>query len=131
MFHAETGPYRPLSDLSRGTRVRRQLSREAVAALTTDPNTGLAAVPADWLGGLERGEDVAAPTPERTRALAAVLGLSHRTVQEAAGAQFWGHQTVWSEDGRTRAFIRADGPLTLEQIGRVRRLMDRVFPSES
>lgn len=48
---------------------------------------------------------VKAPTLPQLRALAAGFRLSLGRIQEAAGGQFFGIDTVWSEDDEVRALV--------------------------
>ncbi|TQE35441.1 helix-turn-helix domain-containing protein [Streptomyces ipomoeae] len=112
-----------LSDLVRVRRAEAGLSLEAVAAATADPVSGERLVEVAWLDRLERATLSPDEHPEYPQldALVDVLHLDPAAVQEAAGAQFIGVRTVWSEDGQVRALVQ--GELSAEDLAKVQNLM--------
>jgi hypothetical protein len=96
-----------LSDMVRVRRAEVGLSLEAVAAATVDAGSGERLVEADWLDRLERAALDPAEYPEYPQldALVDVLHLDPGEVQEAAGLQFMGIRTHWSQDGQTRTMF--------------------------
>lgn len=57
------------------------------------------------LENLAKAQGIKAPTFPQLRALAAGFQLPLGLVQEAAGSQFLGIDTVWSQDGRVRTLV--------------------------
>ncbi|WP_432158888.1 helix-turn-helix domain-containing protein [Streptomyces sp. bgisy153] len=112
-----------LSDLVRERRLEVGLSLVDVAARAVDPESGAHVVDADWLDRLERAALDPSEHPEYPQldALVGVLNLDAALVQEAAGVQFKGVHTVWSEDGRVRAII--PGEMDAEDLAKVHALM--------
>lgn len=120
----ETPPGRTdLSDLVRVRRAEAGLSLEAVAAATVDPGSGERLVEADWLDRLERAALDPTEHPEYPQldALVDVLNLDPIQVQEAAGVQFLGVHTLWSDDGQVRALV--EGEVTAEDAAKLQELM--------
>ncbi|MGW2985479.1 helix-turn-helix domain-containing protein [Streptomyces goshikiensis] len=122
---------RDLSDLVRGTRTKRRLSQQDIEDATTDQATGEPLISRGYLGRLERGERVSIPDEPMLRALARTLDLPYAEVAEAAGSQFWGHQTVWSPTGKTRALIRTAERLEPHQLMRLQEFMEAFLPEDS
>lgn len=67
---------------------------------------------------------ITAPDVTRLQVLAAALQLPLRTVQEAAGRQFHGIDTIWTRDGKVRALIAGFDELDAEDQRRVLALME-------
>lgn len=76
------------------------------------------------LENLAKGVVTKAPTIPQMRALKAGFQLPLGVIQEAAGAQFLGIDTVWSEDGRVRTLIHNFHELAPEDQVRVETLME-------
>lgn len=119
-----------LADLVRARKQALGLSFERLAARCVDPETGERPVKSSWLHRLASGQPVIPPQLEQLRAIAAGLDVTLGTVQDAAGAQFFGIDTVWSESGESRALVRRADRLTPEQREQLMRLMDVFAPPE-
>lgn len=105
-----------LADLVRGRLEEIGMSARALAAASIDPKH-----PEDgplWtrttLDNLLKGAKIKPPSLPQLRALADVLRLPLGRVQEAAGSQFFGIDTVWSDDGRVRALVHNYRDMTPE-----------------
>lgn len=117
-----------LSDLIRDRRDHLGLTYEELAALCIDDEAvGVNAEPL-WsrstLHALAQGRRVKPPTFPMIRALAVGLQVPLRAVQETAGAQFFGIDTVWSPDGKVRALVRDFDELDDEDQAKVLALME-------
>jgi hypothetical protein len=112
-----------LSDLVRARRLDVKLTLDEVAARTADPESGKRLIEADWLERLEMATLTPDEHPQYPQldALVDVLHLDPGQVQEAAGAQFMGIHTVWSDDGQVRALVQ--GELSSEDLAKVHNLM--------
>lgn len=75
------------------------------------------------LDHLRQAQKIKAPDLPQLRALAAGLRLSLGTVQEAAGAQFFGIDTVWSDDHAVRALIHGYRDMSPEDQEKVQSLI--------
>lgn len=117
-----------LSDLIRDRRDLLGVTYEELAAQCIDNEaTGPDAEPL-WsrstLHALAQGKWVKPPTFAMLRALAVGLQVPLRAVQEAAGAQFFGIDTVWSADGKVRALVRDFDELDDEDQAKILALME-------
>ncbi|WP_216588535.1 XRE family transcriptional regulator [Streptomyces brasiliscabiei] len=85
------------------------LSYRRLEVLCVDPEAGAEDDPRPWarstLENLIKGRRITAPTLPMLRALAVGLELDLGAVQEAAGAQFLGIDSVWSQDNTARALV--------------------------
>lgn len=97
-----------LADLVRAQMAELGIGLRPLAAASIDPED-----PASgplWtrgtLSNLLAGERVKAPRLPELRALSAALRLPLRAVQDAAGAQFFGIDTVYAEDQQTRVLLQ-------------------------
>jgi hypothetical protein len=115
---------RDLSQIAHTRRLELRLSLRAVETRTIDPSTGEPLVKYGWLNRLEKGERVTPPQLPELSALADALELPLEKLQDAAAAQFFGMQTVWSASGEARAFIAQTERLTPQQREQLRRLLD-------
>ncbi|MHC3392048.1 XRE family transcriptional regulator [Streptomyces lavendulocolor] len=106
------------------------LSYDRLASRSVDPETGEAAVKYSWLHRLATGLPVQAPSLAQLRGLAAGLEVPLARVQEAAGAEFFGIDTVWSTSGEARALVERADRLTPEQREQLVRLLDTFAPSD-
>jgi len=95
-----------LSDIVREGRRAAGLSLEEVAARAVDPSSGEHVIDAAWLDRLELNTLAPEERPEYPQldALVDLLNLDPVAVQDAAGVQFHGVHTIWSEDGQVRGF---------------------------
>ncbi|MFD3614413.1 XRE family transcriptional regulator [Streptomyces sp. NPDC058676] len=114
-----------LSDLVRDRMEELDISYRTLASLCIDPEN-----PDEgplWgrstLDKLSKGERITPPDYPQLRALAAGLQVALGRVQEAAGSQFLGVDTVWSEDGKVRALVHEFREMDEEDQEKVRALM--------
>jgi len=121
----EKAPRTDLSDLVRTRREELGQSFRVLADACIDPEA-----PDDgplWgrstLDRLSKGLHITPPDFGQLRALAAGLQLPLGLLQEAAGAQFLGIDTVWSEDGQVRALVHEFREMDAEDQEKVRVLM--------
>lgn len=119
-----------LSDLVRARRQELRLSLRAVQDRTVDPDTGDPLIKYSWIDRLEKGQPVIPPQYLQLRALAAALELPIGRIQDAAGAQFFGIDVVWSESSDARALVRRADRMSPEQLEQLRRLIDAIAPPE-
>ncbi|MFI1165682.1 XRE family transcriptional regulator [Streptomyces sp. NPDC020801] len=119
-----------LSDLVRTRMAELGLSYRRLEEICVDPEAvaGDQAVEPLWRRGtlenLAKGRRIKPPDFPMLRALAAGLQVTLRQVQEAAGAQFLGIDTVWSPDGRTRVLIEGFRDMDPEDQAKVLALME-------
>ena len=124
-------PYRvtgrtDLSDLVRKARQEAGLSLDEVSARAVDPESQQHTVDADWLDRLEQVALTPDEYPEYPQldALVEALGLDVMEVRAAAGAQFFGLITIWSDDGESKTTLMQEH-VTPEAIERAKALMAR------
>jgi hypothetical protein len=99
------------------------LGYERLAARCIDPETGEQTVKGSWLHRVVTGENVEAPSYEMLRGLEAGLGVPVGALQDAASAQFFGSEPVFSESAEARAFLADADRLTPTQRAAIRALM--------
>jgi hypothetical protein len=131
---AEQGASARLSDLVANRRAELRLSLVKLADRCIDPDTGVQEWKSGRLYRLEKRLPVERLTPEQIRALAAGLGLPARDVQDAAGEQFFGVETV--EDPRSeriRILAHRAGDISMEDLERLIAIAETfpVNPDES
>ncbi|MFF2964301.1 XRE family transcriptional regulator [Streptomyces sp. NPDC057963] len=119
-----------LSDLVRARRQELRLSLRAVQDRTVDPASGEPLLKYSWIDRLEKGQPVIPPQYPQLRALATALQLPLAKIQDAAGAQFFGIDTVWAESHEARALVRRADRMTPEQLRQLMRLIDTLSPPE-
>jgi hypothetical protein len=112
-----------LSDLVRHQKEALRLGYERLAKECIDPDTGEQAVKYSWLHRLATYQTVIPPDLPQLRGLAAGLQVPFSLVQEAAGSQFFGIDTLWSEDGEVRAMVHDYHELEPEDQEKARALM--------
>ncbi|MDN3021518.1 XRE family transcriptional regulator [Streptomyces sp. S.PB5] len=100
-----------LSDLVAERMEELKLSFRRLEELCIDPEAeGDASGAPLWKRGtlenLAKGRPIKAPDIPQLRALAAGIEVHISVVQEAAGSQFLGIDTVWSQDKQARTFVR-------------------------
>lgn len=117
-----------LSALVRDRKARLGLSYERLAERCIDPETGEQTVKGSWLHRLAQNKPVIPPELPMLRGLAAGLEVTLGAVQDAAGAQFLGIDTVWSASGEARALVERAERLTPEQREQLSRLLDAFTP---
>jgi hypothetical protein len=119
-----------LSDLVSTRMAELGLSLRRLEELCVDPEAedGDTADEPLWkrgtLDNLAKGRRIKTPDFPMLRALAAGLQLSLSEVQEAAGAQFLGIDTVWSPDGKVRALVEGFREMDPEDQEKVLALME-------
>lgn len=116
-------------DLIRARRAELGLSLERFAERAVDPETG-ATVKAGWIHRLEKGEPVTPPELPQLLALAAACELPLERLQDAAGQQFHGVDSVWSQSGEAKAYVRQLERLSEEQRAQLRLFLDTFAPPE-
>lgn len=99
------------------------LGYQRLAARCIDPESGEQTVKSSWLHRLATGEPVEAPSYEMLRGMAAGLEVSVGELQDAASAQFFGSDPVFSETAEARAFLADADRLTPTQRAAIRALM--------
>lgn len=120
-----------LADLVRERKNKLGLSYARLSRRCIDPETGEQSVKDSWLHRLATGENVIPPELSTLRGLAVGLGVPLGTIQDAAGAQFFGIDTVWSAGGEARALVERADKLTPEQRAKLLALMDAFTPDEA
>ncbi|MGJ5831351.1 hypothetical protein [Streptomyces ossamyceticus] len=99
------------------------LGYERLAARCVDPESGEQTVKGSWLHRLVTGENVEPPSYEMLRGMEAGLGVPVGVLQDAASAQFFGSEPVFSESAEARAFLADADRLTPTQREAIRALM--------
>lgn len=125
---AQDSPTRThLSDLVRDRRAALNISLKTLEQRAVDPvtRTGLKH---SWLHRLENAEPVIPPQLPQLRALENGLDVPLPQLQDAAAAQFFGIDSVWSTSGEMRALVERAERLTPEQIMQIRLLIDSLAP---
>lgn len=80
------------------------------------------------LDNLLNGRRIKPPEFPQLRALAVGLQVHITVVQEAAGAQFLGIDSVWSQDGKARALVLGFREMTPEDQAKVLALIEEKAP---
>lgn len=106
------------------------LGYERLAARCIDPESGEQTVKGSWLHRLATGENVEPPSYEMLRGMAAGLDVPVGVLQDAAGAQFFGAEPVFSESSEARAFLADADRLTPAQREAIRTLMRSLAEGE-
>lgn len=106
------------------------LGYERLAARCIDPESGEQTVKGSWLHRLATGENVEPPSYEMLRGMAAGLDVPVGALQDAAGAQFFGAEPVFSESAEARAFLADADRLTPAQRAAIRALMRSLNESQ-
>jgi hypothetical protein len=119
-----------LSDLVRERRAEQRLCLRGLEARTVDPATGEPLCKYSWINKLEKLLTVDTPSFPQLKALASGLELPLGRLQDAAGAQFFGIDTVWSASGEARALVSRADRLTPEQREQLIRLIETFTPSK-
>lgn len=119
-----------LSDLLVSRMEELELSYRRLEELCLDPEADAASSAAEplWRRGtlenLAKRRRIKTPDLPQLRALAAGLQLDLNQVRAAAGAQFLGIDTVWSEDGKVRALVTGFREMDPEDQDKVLALME-------
>ncbi|MFI9200220.1 XRE family transcriptional regulator [Streptomyces sp. NPDC053048] len=112
-----------LSDLVRHRRAELRLSLRALEARTIAPEGGEPVVKFGWINRLEKHLPVNPPQLPELQALARALELPLGRLQDAAGAQFLGIDTVWSASGEARALVEQVEKFTPKQREQLAKLL--------
>lgn len=120
-----------LADLVRERKETLGLSYARLAKRCLDPETGEQSVRDSWLHRLATGLPVQAPELSALRGLAAGLSVPLGRIQDAAGAQFFGIDTVWAAGGEARALVERADKLSPEQRAKLLDLMDVIAPGDA
>jgi transcriptional regulator with XRE-family HTH domain len=113
-----------LRDLVRERKAALGLSYERLAARCVDPESGEPTVKSSWLHRLATDLPVQIPDYAMLRGLAAGLDVPLGRVQDAAGAEFFGMDVVWSTSGEARALVKSAESLTATQREQLQRLLE-------
>lgn len=116
-----------LSDLLRDRKVELDMSLRELVDACVDPERPdegpqIRRTTLDLL--LKADEGVKAPTIPMMRALAAGFRLPFGLVQEAAGAQWLGIDTVWTQDRKVRTLVHGFQEMDPQDQDRVMALME-------
>jgi hypothetical protein len=99
------------------------LSYVKLAAQCLHPDTGEQTVKHAWLHRVATGQPVEAPDYDMLLGMSAGLRVPVDELQDAASAQFFGTQKVFSETAHGRAFLEDADRLTSAQREAIRALM--------
>lgn len=99
------------------------LGYERLAARCIDPESGRQTIKSSWLHRLATGKPTEAPSREMLCGLEAGLGVPIAILQDAASAQYFGAQKVFSESAEAQAFLEDADRLTPAQREAIRALM--------
>ncbi|MGW3192153.1 hypothetical protein ACWDBT_30415 [Streptomyces ardesiacus] len=99
------------------------LGYQRLAARCIDPESGEQVVKSSWLHRVVTGESVEPPSYEMLRGMEAGLGVNLGVLQDAASAQFFGAEKVFSETAEAQAFLEDADRLTAQQREAIRALM--------
>lgn len=119
-----------LTDLVRNRKAEMGLSYERLAKHCIDPKTGEQTVKYSWLHRLATGQPVIAPDLSQLRGLAEGMKVPLARVQDAAAAQFFGIQAVWSSSGEARALALKAERLTPQEREVLKNFLDTFTPQE-
>ncbi|MEU4205627.1 XRE family transcriptional regulator [Streptomyces sp. NPDC026294] len=113
-----------LSDLVRNRRATLRLSLRAVEDHPGNAGPdGKPIIKRGWLERLEKRKSVIPPQVPELTALSAALDIPLGRLQDAAGAQFLGITSVWSESGEARALVAHAERLSAEQRDQLARFI--------
>lgn len=125
----QAGARTHLSDLVRERRAELRLSLRAVEEHPANCGAdGRPIIKRGWLDRLEKALPVIPPQVPELTALAGTLNMALGRLQDAAGAQFLGIDTEWSESGEARALVRHAenlSPAQREQLARLLSTFER------
>ncbi|WP_190122829.1 helix-turn-helix domain-containing protein [Streptomyces inusitatus] len=95
-----------LSDLLRTRRAGLRLSLRAVEERGgVNPADGKLWIKYSWIDRMEKGLATAPPTLDQLRAFATALEIPLSALKDAAGAQFFGIESVHDDDGDVRLML--------------------------
>lgn len=113
-----------LRDLVRERKAELGLSYDKLAERCVDPKSGEQTVKSSWLHRLVSGLAVQPPDVPQLRGMAAGLDVPLGLVQEAAAAEFFGLDTVWSDDRAVRTLVHRYEEMDPEDQRRVQALIE-------
>ncbi|MGW3570182.1 XRE family transcriptional regulator [Streptomyces sp. NPDC000941] len=114
-----------LSDLVRARRAELRLSLRALADRCVDPEAGGGSlVKYSWIDRLEKRLPVIPPQLPELRALAAGLQLPLVMLQDAAGAQFLGIDSLRAQSGEVMALLAHAEELSPEDLAKVTAMVE-------
>ncbi|MFD9369609.1 XRE family transcriptional regulator [Streptomyces sp. NPDC060020] len=113
-----------LRDLVRERKAALGLSYDRLAARCVDPESGEQTIKSSWLHRLATNLAVQIPDYAMLRGLAAGLDVPLGRIQDAAGAEFFGMDVVWSASGEARALVEGADKLTPTQREQLQRLIE-------
>ncbi|MDI9885359.1 XRE family transcriptional regulator [Streptomyces sp. HNM0645] len=119
------GARHQLGDLVLKRKGELRLSYEKLADRCVDPTSGEKAVKSSWLHRIATRLPVQAPDVGQLRGMAAGLEVPLHTVQDAAAAQFFGMDSVYSRDRKVRATVPGFEDLSPEDQRKVMELVER------
>lgn len=96
-----------------------RLSYEKLAARCIDPEVGEQVIKGSWLHRIATQLPVLAPDVSQLRGLAVGLDVPLRAVQDAASAQFFGVDVLYSPDGSVRTALYHLSEMTEEDKAKV------------
>ncbi|MEV0525980.1 hypothetical protein AB0I66_21325 [Streptomyces sp. NPDC050439] len=99
------------------------LSYAKLAARCIHPDTGVQTVKDSWLHRVATGETVQAPDFDMLLGMAEGMEVDIDVLQDAASAQFFGSQKVFTESAEAKAFLEDADRLTPAQREAVQALM--------
>lgn len=122
--HQTTGPARTqFRDLVAERKDALKLSYVKLAAKCLHPVTGEQTVRHAWLQRVVTGEAVEAPDYDALLGMSIGLEVDMDVLQDAASAQFFGAQKIFSESADGRAFLEDADRLSESQREAIRTLM--------
>lgn len=113
-----------LGDLVLERKEALRLSYEKLAARCVDPETGEQTVKPSWLHRIATHMPVQAPDLPGLRGMAAGLEVPLRVVQDAAGAQFFGMDSVYSDDEALRVIVPHLEEMSPEDLRKIRAVIE-------
>ncbi|MFE5853584.1 hypothetical protein ACFQ61_10270 [Streptomyces sp. NPDC056500] len=113
-----------LGDMVLDRKTALRLSYEKLAERCIDPDTGEQAVKSSWLHRIATRLPVQAPSAAALRGMSAGLEVPLRLVQDAASAQFFGVDFVYSNDETVRAMVSHFEEMTPEDRRKIRALIE-------
>ncbi|MER7815579.1 hypothetical protein [Streptomyces sp. NPDC096153] len=108
-----------LGDLVLERKESLRLSYEKLAQRCVDPKTGEQMVKSSWLHRIATRQPVIPPELPQLQGMAAGLEVPLRRVQDAAAAQFFGMDAVYSPDESVRAMVHGFEDLSPEDKKKV------------
>ncbi len=115
-----------LSDLVRDRRAELRLSLRALAQRTADPETGVPVIKPSTLENLEKNSPrmTWVPRVPELKALARALECPLARVRDAAGAQFFGIDSLRDQSGEVKAMVAHAESLSPEDQAKVAAIVE-------